>query len=126
MRKFILCFALIILISFTLNCFKKENEVPKIRGIMGVFDRGISQSNKVVLDSVCIKGLSQKILDNIYEQRKISQPQITERRFAIYKNEAEVSFLLKDKKDDTITELPVKLFLKKKWGKWKVENFEIE
>jgi len=126
MRKIIFCFVLLMLISATLNCFRKEDEVGKLREVMGNFDRGISQNNLVVLNSVCTKGISPKILDEIYKQKGFSQPLISERKFFIYEKEAKISFVLVDQKSDTIPVLPMELLLKKKWGKWRVEGFEIK
>ena len=125
MRKAVFYFVLLILACASLNCFRKEDEVAKIKEVMGGLDRGISQNSQIVLDSICVKGISSKILDEIYRQKGFSQPQITERKFAIYKKETKVSFVLRDQKSDTIPTLSVKLNLKKKWGKWRVENYEI-
>jgi hypothetical protein len=126
MRKIIFCFALLVLVFTTLNCFRKEDEVAKLREVMGKFDRGISQNNLVVLDSVCTKEISPKILDEIYKQKGFSQPQITERKFFLYKKEAKISFALKDQKSDSMPVLPMELHLKKKWGKWRIENCEVK
>ncbi|MCJ7507507.1 MAG: hypothetical protein MUO85_02100 [candidate division Zixibacteria bacterium] len=126
MRKIIFCFVLLMLVFVTLNCFRKENEVPKIKEVMGKFDRGISQNNVVILDSVCTKEISPKILDEIYKQKGFNQPQISERKFFIYEKEAKISFVLKDQKSDTIPALPMELLLKKKWGKWRIESYEMK
>lgn len=128
MQKVVFCFTLLTIILVGLSCFnqEKENEVSKIKEIMGVFNRGISQNSKAVMDSVCATDVSQKILDEIYIQKKIVQPQISERRFSIYGKQAEVRFALKDEGNQNLSPFSVKLTLAKKWGKWKIENFEME
>ena len=128
MRKLLFCLALLGVILASLNCFRKEkeDEVSKIREVMGVFSRGLSQNSKTVMDSVCIKDISQNILNEIYVQKKIIQPQITERKFAIYGKQAEVRFVLRDERNQDASPPSVKLTLTKKWGKWRIVNFEME
>lgn len=93
---------------------------------MGIFDRGMKLNSRVVLDLVCTRKVSQEILDRIYRRKGFTQPEMTERKFAIYDNKTEVSFILRDKTNSANAPSPAKLYLKKKWGRWKIENFEIK
>ena len=122
-------------VAFLLSAFSRYDKLTndprkKIPETMVKFERGIKQNSKTVLDSICAEGISQRILDEVYNKRGISQPEIVSAttRIIIYGEERRDSFqgilLMKDAEDDTIPTLRVTLYLES--GKWKVKDFEIE
>ena len=134
MRKGIGYVFIIVFVAFiVLNHFDffRKNDFDKIEEVMIKFKRGIDQNSKVVMDSVCIKGIAKIILDGIYEEKGIAQPQITGEAITLVTSQergyrGEVDFRLKDEINDTVPSYSVRLHLKKQSGKWKIEDFEIE
>ena len=121
-------------VAFLLSVFNRYDKLTndprkKIPETMVKFERGIKQNSKTVLDSICAEGISQRILDEVYNKRGISQPEIVRTMTGIITGEERRDsfqgiLLMKDAEDDTIPTLRVTLYLES--GKWKVKDFEIE
>jgi len=134
MRRGIFYVFIIVLLAFiVLNHFDffRKNDFDKIEEVMIKFKRGINQNSPVVMDSVCVKGVAEMILDEIYGEKKIARPEITGEIITLVTSKekghgAEVDFRLKDEIDNTIPAYSVKLHLKEKSGKWRIENYEVK
>jgi hypothetical protein len=102
-----------------------------IKGLLGIFERGIARTSQVVLDSIVLdkkQNLSSQLLDSLSMQKQLAGGRIAEKNFAIVKDSAEVKLKLSLKystgAEETETiERAVTLFMQKKKGKWRISRF---
>ncbi len=124
------------LASFSWGCVgkKPEDDVALIKQLLVKFERGANHKSKAVLDSLVQdrkKNLSSRILDSLSLGRKLKSARIAKKSFVIIRDSAEVKLRLSleystESGEKKQMEKPLKLFLHKKRGKWKIQNFNIK
>jgi hypothetical protein len=134
-RHFLKIAGCIIVILVICGCAgkKPEDDVALIKQLLAKLERGVSQKNETVLDSVMQdeKGnLSTRLLDSLYQQENLEGARITSKSFVIVGDSAEVSLTLSfkfatDKEEVEQVEKPLQLFLNKKKGKWRMQDFKM-
>jgi len=112
---------------------RPEDDVALIKQLLAKFERGVNQRSEIVLDSIMIKrklNLSSRLLEGLSSGRKLEGSRIAKKSFVIVKDSAEVTLRLSLRyapggEQPEQIEKPLKLWLRKKRGKWKVHDFEI-
>jgi hypothetical protein len=122
-------------ILFIYSCVgkKPDDDVALIKQLLAIFERGIGGANTTVLDSITLgeRGeLSSQLLDSLSEGSKIEGARIAKKSFVIVGDSAEVKLRLDLKyvtstEEAESTEIPLKLYLLKKGGKWKIDDFSM-
>jgi hypothetical protein len=130
------------IISIFAGCKQKEkvDEIIPLKGLVGVFERGVLSQNRVVLDSVySYRGVNRDSLINsllleISDFKstgsatggEVKDLQFTRRRFSIPEgaDSARVEFSIGG--ENIKTEKNLEIFLKKGKGEWKIVGQEIK
>jgi hypothetical protein len=110
---------------------KPDDDVALIKQLLAIFERGIEGANTTVLDSIALgkRGeISSQLLDSLSEGSRIEGARIAKKSFVIVGDSAEVKLRLDMKyatssEETESTEIPIKLYLVKKRGKWKIDGF---
>ena len=110
---------------------RPDDDVAMIKRVLATFERGGDQKSETVLDSVVQdkKGdLSSQLLDNLARQGEFEGARIASKSFVILGDSAEVRLTLSleyrtDQGEPQQVEKPIKLYLNKKRGKWKIKVF---
>lgn len=126
----IACLAAPVLLYLGFNYYRDKKfsyihkPMDRLWKLKQITDRGIGERNKVILDSACAQGLSEKILDAIYGQKQLVKPKIVESHQTI----GHISYLLEDKMKDTVYTLSIILYpdSSKKIDEWEISSFETE
>ncbi len=112
---------------------KPEDDVALIKQLLVKLERGMSQKSETILDSVVQdkkSNLSSQLLDSLYQQESLEDARIASKSFVIVGDSAQVSLTLNlrttpDKEEAGQVEKLLQLFLNKKKGKWKIQNFRV-
>jgi len=112
---------------------RPDDDVALIKQLLVKFERGVNQRSETVLDSIMQdkkKDLSSQILDSLSLGQKLKGVRIAKKSFVIVKDSAEVRLRLSseyatDEEKPNQIEKPLKLFLNKKRGKWRVQSFSM-
>ena len=110
---------------------RPDDDVAMIKQLLAKFERGVDQKSETVLDSVVQdkKGdLSSRFLDNLARQGEFEGARIASKSFVILGDSAEVRLTLSleyrtNEEEPQRIEEPLKLYLNKKRGKWKIKSF---
>jgi hypothetical protein len=110
---------------------RPDDDVAMIKRVLATFERGVDQKSETVLDSVMQdkKGdLSSQLLDNLARQGEFEGARIASKSFVILGDSAEVRLTMSleyrtDQEEPRQVEKPIKLYLNKKRGKWKIKSF---
>jgi len=115
---------------------KPDDDVALIKQLLAILERGINQRNEAVLDSTIQdkkKDLASQLLDSLSIEGKFESARITSKMFVVVQDSAEVRLrlglsaeLVRGEQETKEIEKPVKLFLHKKRGKWKINRFSME
>jgi len=115
---------------------KPDDDVALIKQLLAKFERGVNQRSETVLDSITQdknQNISSQILDSLFLGEKLDGARIAKKSFVIVKDSAEVRLRLglsseyaTDKEKSKQVEKPLKLFLNKKRGKWKIQSFSMQ
>lgn len=115
---------------------RPDDDVALIKQLLVKFERGVNQRSETVLDSIMQdkkKDLSSQILDSLSLGQKLKGVRIAKKSFVIVKDSAEVRLRLRlsseyatDEEKPNQIEKPLKLFLNKKRGKWKIQSFSMQ
>lgn len=113
---------------------RPDDDVALIKQLLAQFERGVNQRNETVLDSIMQdkkKDLSSQILDSLSLGQKLKGVRIAKKSFVIVKDSAEVRLRLSseyatEEQEPNQIEKPLKLFLNKKRGKWKIQSFSMQ
>lgn len=133
---------ILIIIFIFAGCKEKEkvDEIVPLKGVMGVFERGVLSQDKVVLDSVySAKGVNQDSLINSLlleisnlkstgsaTSEEVKNLQFTRRRFSIPEGKDSARVELSIGGENIKAEKNLEVFLKKSKGEWKVVGQEIK
>jgi hypothetical protein len=112
---------------------KPDDDVALIKQLLGMYERGISQANTTVLDSIALGEtgvISSRILDSLSEGNSIVSGRIAKKSFVIIGDSAEVKLRLdldysSASEEAESTGIPLKLYLIKKGEKWKISGFSM-
>ena len=105
---------------------KPDDDVALIKQLLAKFERGINQRNEAVLDSITQdkkQPIPSQLLDSLSAMGKLENVQIASKTFVIFKDSAEVRLRLSGETEQI--EKPLKLFLHKKRGKWKIKSYSM-
>jgi hypothetical protein len=110
---------------------KPDDDVVLIKQLLALFERGIEGANTTVLDSIALgeRGeISSQLLDSLSEGSRIEGARIAKKSFVIVGDSAEVKLKLDLKyatssEEAESAEIPLRLYLVKKRGKWKINGF---
>ncbi|MGB7062686.1 MAG: hypothetical protein WBF13_10115 [Candidatus Zixiibacteriota bacterium] len=110
---------------------RPDDDVAMIKRVLATFERGVDQKSEGVIDSVVLdkkQNISSQILDDLDLQREFEGVRIASKSFVIVGDSAEVRLTLSleyptDQKKPRQVEKPIKLYLKKKRGKWRIKSF---
>jgi hypothetical protein len=119
---------------------KPEDDIALIKQLLAKLERGIDQKSATVLDSVIQdkkKDLASQLLDSLSIEGKYDGARITSKMFVVVMDSAEVRLrlglrlrlsaeLVGGEQETKEIEKPLKLFLHKKRGKWKIGRFSME
>ncbi len=117
---------------------KPDDDVALIKQLLAILERGISRRNETVIDSILQdkkKSLASQFLDSLSIEGKFESARITSKMFVVVQDSAEVRLklglrlsteLVNKEQETKEIEKPVKLFLHKKRGKWKINRFSME
>lgn len=114
---------------------KPDDDVALIKQLLAKFERGVNQRSKTVLDSITQdkkQNIASRLLDSLSLGKELEGAWITKKSFVIVKDSAEVRLRLglsseyatEEEKPKQI-EKQLKLFLNKKRGKWRIQNFSM-
>jgi hypothetical protein len=108
---------------------KPDDDVALIKQLLAKFERGINQRSEAVLDSITQdkkQHIPSQLLDSLSVMGKLENAQIASKTFVIFKDSAEVRLRLglRLSGETEQIEKPLKLFLHKKRGKWKIKSFD--
>jgi hypothetical protein len=133
---------ILIIIFMFAGCKEKEkvDEIVPLKGVMGVFERGVLSQDKVVLDSVySAKGVNRDSLINSLLLEisnlkstgsatggEVKNLQFTRRRFSIPEGKDSARVELSIGGENIKAEKNLEVFLKKSKGEWKVVGQEIK
>jgi len=116
---------------------KPDDDVALIKELLAKFERGVNLKSEVVLDSITQdkkQGISSRLLDSLFLGEKLDRARIAKKSFVIVKDSAEVSLRLRlglsseyatDEEKSKQIEKPLKLFLDKKRGRWRIKSFSM-
>ncbi len=112
---------------------KPDDEVALLKQLLAKFERGVNQRSETILDSITLdkkQNISSRLLDSLSLGKKLEGARITSKMFVIVRDSAEVRLKLSlaystGEKESLQVEKPLKLFLYKKRGKWKIQAFGI-
>ena len=116
---------------------KPEDDVALIKELLAKLERGVNQKNTTVLDSITQdkkQNIASQLLDSLSFGGKIENARIANKMFMIVGDSAEVRLRLGLRlrlklatagKETNEMEKPLKLFLHKKRGKWKIKSFNM-
>ena len=110
---------------------RPDDEVAMIKKVLATFERGVDQKSQTVLDSVMQDkrlNLSSPLLDNLYREREYEGARIASKSFVVVGDSAEVRLTLSleygaNQGEPRRIEKPLRLYLNKKRGKWRIEAF---
>lgn len=110
---------------------RPDDDVALIKQMLAKFERGVDQDSETVLDSIVLDkklNLSSRLLDSLSLGKELTGGRIDEKRFVILGDSAEVKLRLSLEYsagggEVEQMEKPLRLFLRKKRGKWKIQNF---
>ena len=116
---------------------KPDDDVALIKQLLAKFERGVNQRSKTVLDSITQdkkQNIASQLLDSLSLGKELEGARITKKSFVIVKDSAEVRLRLglrlrsegvsgEGKRGEI--EKPIKLFLRKKRGKWRIKSFSM-
>jgi len=110
---------------------RPDDDVALIKQVLVKFERGMNQGSETVLDSITLSNkqdISSRLLDSLSLGKKLEGARITSKMFVIVRDSAEVRLKLSlaystGEKESLQVEKPLKLFLYKKRGKWKIQSF---
>ena len=110
---------------------KPDDDVALIKQVLGKLERGLNQRSTVVLDSVTLgerRAMSSELLDGLSAGKGLLGAGIAKKSFTIVGDSAEVRLILSlkyatDAGQAEQVEKPLRLFLKKKGGKWRMGSF---
>jgi hypothetical protein len=113
---------------------RPDDDVALIKQLLVQFERGVNQRSETVLDSIMQdkkKDSSSQILDSLSLGQKLKGVRIAKKSFVIVRDSAEVKLRLSseyatDEEKPNQIEKPLKLFLNKKRGKWKIQSFSMQ
>jgi hypothetical protein len=130
--KVVWCLFLILLVCGCVGR-RPDDDVALIKQLLSRFERGISQTSAVILDSVILgerQNTSSGLLDSLCLGEKLESARIAEKGFVILGDSAEVKLRLSlgyatQAEEPEQIEKPLKLFLRKTKGKWKIQGFSM-
>jgi hypothetical protein len=110
---------------------RPDDDVAMIKQLLAKFERGVNQKSETVLDSVVQDKkheISSRLLDSLYQQGDLEGGRIASKSFVIVGDSAEVRLRLSleyrtDQEEPRQVEKPIKLYLNKKRGKWRIKSF---
>jgi hypothetical protein len=110
---------------------RPDDDVALIKQMLARFERGVDQDNEAVLDSIALDkklNLSSRLLDSLSLGKELAGGRIAEKRFVILGDSAEVKLRLSLEYslgggEVVQMEKPLRLFLRKKRGKWRIQDF---
>ncbi|MGB2981241.1 MAG: hypothetical protein WBC77_08340 [Candidatus Zixiibacteriota bacterium] len=110
---------------------RPDDDVGMIKQLLAKFERGVDQRSEAVIDSVVLdkkQNISSQILDDLDLRREFEGARIASKSFVIVGDSAEVRLTLSleyrtDQKEPRQVEKPIKLYLNKKRGKWRIKSF---
>jgi len=110
---------------------RPDDDVAMIKRVLATFERGVDQKSETVLDSVVQDKkheISSRLLDSLYQQEDLEGARIASKSFVIVGDSAEVRLTLNleyrtDQKEPQQIQKSLKLYLKKKRGKWRIKSF---
>jgi hypothetical protein len=110
---------------------RPDDNVAMIKQLLAKFERGVNQKSETVLDSVVQDKkheISSRLLDSLYQQGDLEGGRIASKSFVIVGDSAEVRLRLSleyrtDQEEPRQVEKPIKLYLNKKRGKWRIKSF---
>lgn len=127
------CARVLFLVLLVLRCVgkKPDDDVALIKQVLGEFERGVNQRSTTVLDSVTLderRAISLGLLDSLSAGNELRGAKIAKKSFTIVGDSAEVRLVLSlkyatDAGQAEQVEKPLRLFLKKKGGKWRMGSF---
>jgi len=116
---------------------KPDDDVALIKQLLTKFERGLNQRSGAVLDSIIQdkrQNMASRLLDSLSLGKQLQGARIASKMFVIVKDSAEVRLRLglrlsseftTDEEKEKEIEKPLKLFLNKKKGEWKIRNFSM-
>ena len=116
---------------------KPDDDVALIKQLLAKFERGVNQRSKTVLDSITQdkkQNIASQLLDSLSFGKELKGARITKKSFVIVKDSADVRLRLRlglsseyatDEERLEQVEKPLKLFLNKKRGRWRIKNFSM-
>lgn len=132
-RYLVSALCLLVATSLVCNCTGNitDDEVAIIKQLLATFERGVDQKSQTVLDSVVQNGksnLSSGLLDSLFLDGGYEGARIASKSFVIVGDSAEVRLTLSlgyraDQEEPQQIEKPLRLYLGKKRGKWRIVSF---
>ncbi|UCB53231.1 MAG: hypothetical protein JSV10_03895 [Candidatus Zixiibacteriota bacterium] len=126
-----LCLLVVTLLVCSCGGNITDDEVAIVKQLLATFERGVDQKSQSVLDSVIRdrkSNLSLELLESLLTDGEYEAARIASKSFAIIGDSAEVRLTLSldygtDQEEPRQIERPIRLYLNKKRGKWRIESF---
>jgi hypothetical protein len=108
-----------------------DDEVATIKQLLATFERGVDQKSEVVLHSAVLdkkQNIPSRLLGELLRNGEYEGARIASKSFVIVGDSAEVRLTLSleygtDQEEPQRIERPLRLYLAKKRGQWKIESF---
>ena len=108
-----------------------DDEVAVVKQLLATFERGVDQKSEAVLDSAVLDkkaNISTQLLSELLREGEYQAARIASKSFVIVADSAEVRLVLSlhygsDQEEPTQLEKPLRLYLGKKRGQWRIKSF---
>ena len=108
-----------------------DDEVASIKRLLATFERGAAQKSEAVLDSAVLDkkaNVSSQLLAELLREGEYEGGRIASKSFVIVGDSAEVRLTLSlrystSQEESREVERPLRLYLGKKRGQWKIKSF---
>jgi len=126
-------FCLLVVILIVCGCGGSitDDEVAVVKQLLATFERGVDQKSEAVLDSAVLdkrQDVSSLVLSELLREGEYQAARIASKSFVIVGDSAEVRLILSrqygsHQEEPTHLEKPLRLYLGKKRGQWKIKSF---
>jgi hypothetical protein len=132
-RYLVSAFCLLGLILMVCSCGGSitDDEVAAVKQLLATFERGVDQKSEAVLDSGVLDkkaNISAQLLSELLREGEYQAARIASKSFVMVADSAEVRLILSlqygsDQEEPTQLEKPIRLYLGKKSGQWRIKSF---
>ena len=132
-RYLVSAFCLLGLILMICSCGGSitDDEVAAVKQLLATFERGVDQKSEAVLDSGVLDkkaNISTQLLSELLREGEYQAARIASKSFVMVADSAEVRLILSlqygsDQEEPTQLEKPIRLYLGKKSGQWRIKGF---